>query len=118
MGNSDQPAGQPERSAVLTAKRRVISQIQHLETDRVPYTIGYSEGIARRLDTYYGCVEWRNLIDEDIRRAPGPRLLPAEAVEHYVDPYGTVWRTDQRPWHVVRPPLDSPSLEGYVFFGY
>ncbi len=43
MGNGDgQLVSQKKRGAPQPA-RRVISQIQHLETDRVPYTIGYSE---------------------------------------------------------------------------
>jgi len=31
------------------------------------------------------------------------------------DAYGALWRMDKRPWHLEKPPLKEPSLNGYVF---
>ena len=40
----------------VTQKERVIAQINHIETDRVPYHLTFDPGsqIEERLDVYYG----------------------------------------------------------------
>ena len=101
----------------LSPKERVLAQIHHEETDYVPYTIRYEECVAERLDAFYGSDEWRRRIDDAIRRVPGPRLVLIEeaADPYYTDPYGTTWRADLRPFHLVEPALKTPSLEGFAF---
>ena len=34
---------------------------------------------------------------------------------YHTDHYGSMWRVDRRPWHLVEPALKEPSLEGYEF---
>ncbi|NIV39998.1 MAG: hypothetical protein GWN58_64515, partial [Anaerolineae bacterium] len=55
-----------------TPRDRVLAQIHHQETDYVPYTIRFEGDVAERLDAHYGSDVWRSLIDNAIRRLPGP----------------------------------------------
>jgi len=100
----------------LTPKARVVAQVEHWESDFVPYTIGFEGDIAEQLDGYYDSAAWRGLIDNAIRYLPGPNLWVDESVTPvYTDPYGSVWRTDLRPYHLERAALARPSLTGYTF---
>jgi uroporphyrinogen decarboxylase len=102
---------------MMTAKERVIAQIEHRETDRVPYTLGFEGDVIERLNAHYGTAAWRDLLEVPIRTAPTPNLVvdttaPTPTV---TDPYGIVWQIDRRPFHLLDAPLKTPSLEGYEF---
>jgi uroporphyrinogen decarboxylase len=101
----------------MRAKDRVLAQIHHQETDQVPYTIRYEEVVAEQLDAYYGSTAWRTRVDNAIRRAPGPELVVVEeeGEPYYTDPYGSRWRVDRRPYHLMEPVLDEASLTGFDF---
>ncbi len=99
----------------LTPKERVIAQVHHQETDYVPYTLYFEGDVEERLDAYYGSKTWRDLIDNDIRRIPGPNLAVDEmADKYYTDLYGSIWQVDHRPFHLVEPVLKEPSLAKLV----
>ena len=34
---------------------------------------------------------------------------------HVRDAFGSLWRDDRRPWHLVEPALPEPSLDGFGF---
>ena len=100
----------------LTPRDRVLAQIHHQETDHVPYTLRFDGDVAEHLDAYYGSDAWRGLIDDAIRRLPGPSLEVYQAGNRYcTDLYGSTWQVDHRPFHLVEPALKSPSLEGFAF---
>lgn len=101
----------------MTPKEIVLAQIQHRETDMVPYTLPLEDMMRRQLDAYYGDVGWRerlvpyivgvNAVDTDMK-------TPID--EKYVrDGYGGIWRQDCLPWHLEQPPLPEPSFAGYTF---
>jgi hypothetical protein len=50
----------------LTQKERATAQIQHWETDFIPYTISFEGDVAERLDAYYG----------DQQMSDGPTMAP------------------------------------------
>ena len=58
----------------LTPRARVLAQINHEETDYVPYTLRFDGDVAELLDEYYGGPAWRGYLDDSIRRLPGPPL--------------------------------------------
>ncbi|HHX64736.1 MAG TPA: hypothetical protein GX702_07600 [Chloroflexi bacterium] len=102
---------------MMTPKERVIAQIEHRETDWIPYTLGFEGDVAERLDAYYGEDAWRSLLDIPICHLPVPNLVvdtdaPSPTV---IDPYSIVWQIDRRPFHLLDAPLKEPSLEGYRF---
>ena len=97
-------------------KERVSAQIEHRETDHIPYTIGFEGDVAERLDAHYGNKEWRALIDNAIVRVPIPGLGVDDTAEAtHTDRFGSKWQVNRRPFHLVEPALSKPSLEGYVF---
>ena len=99
-----------------TPRERVLAQIHHRETDYVPYTIRFEGDVAERLDVHYGSDVWRSLIDNAIRRLPGPDLEVRRNNDAcHTDLYGSTWRVDRRTFHLVEPALKTPSLEGFAF---
>jgi len=102
---------------VETQKELVIGQIEHEETARIPYTLGFEGDVAERLDDYYGNDAWRGLLDNAIRYVPTPNLVVDTSVPgpYVTDPYGGKWRVDRRPFHLVEPPVKKPSLDGFSF---
>jgi hypothetical protein len=102
----------------MTPKEKdlVLAQINHQETDLIPYTLDFEGDVAERLDTYYGSDTWRNLVDSAIHEVPGPNLGIEETDDpYYTDLYGTMWRVDCRLFRLVEPALKTPSLEGFSF---
>ena len=49
----------------LTPRDRVCAQIQHQETDPIPYTLRFDGDVAEQLDIYYGSDEYRYDRDAD-----------------------------------------------------
>jgi hypothetical protein len=91
-------------------KDHVLAQIHHQETDHVPYTIDYEESVAERLDAFFGSDEWRGRIDNAIRHLPRPNVSLADAPgPYFTDRYGSTWRVDRRPFHLVEPALKKSS---------
>jgi uroporphyrinogen decarboxylase len=103
----------------MTQKERVIAQIKHEETEYVPYHLMFDPGsnIEDRLDAYYGSDSWRSLIDNAIYQLPLPStgINLDLGVKAFTDDYGSEWRTDLRPFSLLKPALTEPSLEGYQF---
>ncbi len=101
-----------------TTQRELVSrQIRHEATPRIPYTLSFDGDVAERLDAYYGSDAWRRQLDSAIRRVPGPNLVVDQSSGelHVVDPYGTRWRLDRRPFHLDVPVLQHVDLDDYVF---
>ncbi|KPJ63751.1 hypothetical protein AMK68_03245 [candidate division KD3-62 bacterium DG_56] len=95
----------------------VLEQIHHRATTPIPFTLGFEQGVAERVDEFYGSTDWRqkippymvrvSTIDEDRRVALDET--------HYRDAFGSVWSTAGRPFHLDQPGLRSPSFENYAF---
>ena len=103
----------------ISQKERVIAQINHIETDRVPYHLTFDPGshIEERLDGYYGNDAWRRQIDNAIFQLPLPSMEINLDLgkERYTDAYGSEWRLDLRPFSLEKPALSRPSLDGFSF---
>jgi len=109
----------------MTPKERVIAQIQHEETDFIPYTLFFEDdsdktlknGALERVNSYYGNDSWRTKFDNHIVHIPTIGLGVDYGSERTfcTDVYGTQWRVDKRPMHVEKPVLNKPSLSEYRF---
>jgi len=101
----------------MTPKQRVRSQIEHRETDFIPYTLYYEEEIAAKVDQYYGSDRWRKKINNMIVHVPGPDIVDTVDEEKRTrkDWYGSTWTIDNRPCVLIEPALKESSLEGYKF---
>lgn len=97
----------------------VLEQIEHHETRPVPYVLHFEGDVAERLDGYYGSTEWRSRLTTYIASVPGVQILVQEPIGGGMarDTFGGLWRMDRRPYHLDKPPLERPSLEGYEFPG-
>lgn len=101
----------------MTPREIMLAQIQHQETEQVPYTLPFEPTVGLRLDEHYGGTAWRQRLK--------PYVVGVGAVDTDVrepldegrarDGYGGIWRVDRRPWHLEVPPLSSPSFDGYEF---
>jgi uroporphyrinogen decarboxylase len=97
-------------------KELVLAQVQHQETEPIPYTLEFEGKLADDLDAHYGSSDWRALLDNAIRQVPTPNLsVVGGAGTFYIDWYGSRWRVDRRPYHLVEPALKTPSLTGFEF---
>jgi uroporphyrinogen decarboxylase len=101
----------------MTPRQTVLRQIAHRETPEVPYTLAFEKDVGLRLDAYYGGPAWRQRLKPYIVTVSAVDTDPKTPMDatHARDGYGGVWRTDKRPWHLERPPLSGPSLDGYDF---
>lgn len=109
----------------MTARARIEAQIGHRETDFVPFAkLAFEGDVAERLDAGFGGTGWRRTVDalnhiHDITeeaplqewREPSPGKAGAGGLR--TDLFGSVWRTDTRPPHLVQPALREPGLSGY-----
>jgi uroporphyrinogen decarboxylase len=102
----------------LNPREVVLDQIHHRDAERVPYTVGFEGDVAARLDAHFGSPGWRDRLVPyvvNVGVVDTMRKLPTETDGTVRDPFGTTWRVDRRPFHLERPALASPTLEGYVW---
>lgn len=107
----------PWKGCGMKPKDVVLSRIRHEETDRTPYSLHMEESVAARLERHYGTDTWKRRLVPYIQAVAAVdtnRQVPADN-GRMRDPYGGIWRTDRRPWHLEVAPLSEPSLEGYTF---
>jgi len=102
---------------MMTDREAVIAVVRRHEVRPVPYTVAFEESVGRRLDEWYGGPEWRGRLKRYIVGVSAVDTNKQEKIDetHVRDAYGGIWRVDQRPWHLERPPLPERSLAGYQF---
>jgi len=90
----------------------VLAAINHRQTDRIPYTLGFEGGTDTELDAYYGSPEWRKKVHPYLCCAGGIDTVGEKKIDdkYGVDIFGSLWRTDQLPWHLEKPALPEPDL--------
>ncbi len=101
----------------MTPQEIVQAQIDHVETETIPYTLAFEPEVEARLDAYYGGAAWRDRLTPFIVYTPKLANYEDEILDaaHYRDSFGAIWRTDELPPVVVEPALANPSFEGYTF---
>ena len=57
-----EPGSPLDKIKAANARNLVIAQIEHQETDPLPYTLDFEGDVAERLDAYYGSAAWRDLL--------------------------------------------------------
>jgi uroporphyrinogen decarboxylase len=98
----------------MTLRQNVLSALHYQEPTPLPYTLPIEESVAQRLDTHYGSTDWRQQIHNAIALVTIPTLGVREGSgSNYTDPFGNIWRTDQRPYHLEKPALTDPDLSLY-----
>jgi uroporphyrinogen decarboxylase len=101
----------------MTPREKILAVIRHEEVRPVPYTLAIEPDVAARLDAHYGNTAWRAQLNPytcSVRAVETDIKEPLDDVR-IRDGYGSIWRVDQRPWHLETPVLAQPSFDGYTF---
>ena len=101
----------------MTPREIVLEQIHHRPTSPVPYTLGFEGDVAERITRHYGSDAWRERLVSYIVGCAGIDRRKQEPIDEgrTRDLFGSIWRTDRRPFHLEEPGLPSPSFDGYDF---
>jgi uroporphyrinogen decarboxylase len=101
----------------MKPREYVLDQVDHHETHPVPYSLGFEGDVATQLDAYYGSPDWRERLTPYIATVGHIDTVGQTRVDeaHVRDAFGSLWRDDRRPWHLVNPALQVPDLEGLDF---
>jgi hypothetical protein len=94
----------------------ILAQIHHHETNPVPYVFSYEGDVAKRLDAFYRGERWYDRLQMFIQGAgivETMQKIPTERAGYERDLFGSIWRTDQRPFRLESPALTGPSLDGF-----
>jgi uroporphyrinogen decarboxylase len=105
------------KEPIMTMRDRVIAQINHEETDEIPYTLYIDPDPAARLDEHYGHGEWREWIENHIAGVGFLDTMVRRKLNDRdeTDAFGGLWRIDREEFHLEKAPLPEPTFEGYEF---
>jgi uroporphyrinogen decarboxylase len=102
----------------------VHDQIRHRQTDFCPYGgFGFDADVQQRISEKLGSEQWLSTVRShdhihNINHRTDVFLddwaVPKTSSEH-TDVFGTSWRVDRQAYHMARPALPEPTLEGYRF---
>ena len=102
-------------------KELIIAQINHQETELIPYRLAFQlEETKYELDKYFNNDKWRSLLDNCIQYLdwphPGLGIDFLETENNIViDCYGGKWNISLLPAILISPALPKPSLAKYNF---
>ena len=110
----------------MNRNERVHAQIRHQQTDYCPYGgLDFDADVQRRITERLGGEQWRAMVKShdhihNINHRTDVFLddwAIAKIGNEHVDIFGTCWRVDREVYHMLRPALPEPTLEGYRFPG-
>ncbi len=102
----------------MTPREIILAQIEHRETDPIPYTLPIDAAVATQLDEHFGSEDWRDRIATYFNFVGGVDSQMRTYEENNpisTDAYGTTWRMDLRPFHLETPGMPEPSFDNYTF---
>ncbi|MCY3022220.1 MAG: hypothetical protein NTW87_24680 [Planctomycetota bacterium] len=101
----------------MTHKDYVLAAINHEQTDRVPYSLGFDDNTDKELDTYCGSTEWRKKLQRFLCHVGSVDANAEQQIDaaHRRDIFGTVWRVDRRPWHLEKPAMAQPRMDAITW---
>ena len=105
----------------MTGREILLNSINHKGNDGniAPYVLGFDcPVLEKKVNEHYG-VNWHSKICRFIDYPLFVSMAPEEPIpgkKYYKkDIFGSVIRTDKRPWHLEKPALSKPSFQGYDF---
>lgn len=124
----------------MTNREIILAQLNHISTEIMPYAVGFEPLLYKKLTEYYGDEKWEekklrrftynsfyldSLVMQPINTIYDNTDSNGKPVYSYaadfapdifeVDTFGTIWRMDKKPFHLERPGLLEPTLDGYKF---
>jgi uroporphyrinogen decarboxylase len=98
----------------MNLRQNVLSALRFHTDQPLPYTLPIEDVVAVRLDQHFGSPAWRDQIQNAIAWLTIPPLGVHDAPGgSYTDPFGSIWRTHQRPHHLEKPAIPEANLSGY-----
>ncbi len=95
---------------------RVTQALNFQETKPLPYTLPIEPEVVKMLNQHFGNTDWQKMIQNHIGLVRNPALsLPVADQTQIADLFGSIWRTDHNPAHLIKPVLAQPSLANYRF---
>ncbi len=77
----------------MNKKQRVINSLNHKESDIIPYEIGFTIPLRKKLAKYFGDPDFESKIDNHIKTigyAKAHKEIEGKP-EHYIDMWGVIW---------------------------
>lgn len=110
----------------MTYREIVRNQVNHIETERVPYSLRIDDPIIDKLTEHYGGTSWMERLEPFLVRIPRAKYLfygnrgsmGRELIGNHrtKDSLGNIWITDTKgAEHLDKPVLEEPSLANYTF---
>lgn len=102
----------------MKPRERVEAAFRFEEPDALPYTIWYDDEVSDRMAEHYGDPDWAEKFTNHILRLTvewDPKTPTGKNT--YIDAHGTEWQAGEL-LHMIRAPLQSPSLKAYEFPDY
>jgi hypothetical protein len=94
----------------MTPREIVLAQVNHQQTDPVPYTLAFEPEVAERLDHHYGGDAWRQRIVPYMAHCGAVGRFPTEVVDEfrYRDAFGSRRGPEgPRRWRPTSPTSDK-----------
>jgi uroporphyrinogen decarboxylase len=108
----------------MNQRERVQAQVRHQQTDYIPFGgLGFDADVQRRVTEKLGSEQWLALVRShdhihNINHRTDIFLddwAVSKTGSEHVDIFGTTWRVDRQAYHIARPALPEPTLEGHSF---
>ncbi len=101
----------------MTPRDIVVAQLSHESTAPVPYVLPMEPTVAERVTAHYGGPDWRKRLQHFLVSHFHVSTIREEPISdtHGTDIFGSIWRRDQRPWHLETPALQQSSFADYEF---
>jgi uroporphyrinogen decarboxylase len=102
----------------MTAREIIKKRLRHEGTDITPFAVEFEPQLYQRLSEYFKDEHWEKKL---LRQFAATYLYVDTVQMHEIsdmysqDGYGSLWKMDRKPWHLEKPPLDEPTLNGYDF---
>ena len=102
----------------MTYREIIKRRLNHEGTEMTPYTVAFEPEIYNRLTEYYQDENWeqKKLVSFVAAFLNVDTILMRQIDNVYSqDGYGSLWRMDRKPWHLEKPSLPEPDLNGFAF---
>ena len=99
----------------MTNKEVISAQINHIETPKIAYTFSAEPEIENKITQHYGSADWQKKLKYYMSHCLScDSTLRVQIDDTYAkDAFGSIWRTDRRPFHLEKPGIQEASFKNY-----
>jgi len=100
----------------MTARELITKRLNHEGTNETPYDVHFEDELYQMLTGYYKDENWES---KKLKRYACGHLAvdtvgmkPVDSI-YSKDAFGAIWRMDNKPWKLDKPPLSEASMDRY-----